>query len=98
LTAEKATMRNGVMGRRGRGHAARLVLSIEEAAGALSISRDSFERHVMAELRLVRIGRRLLVPVDELERWIEREMAMPLVAELSTRASERPLVEADGAE
>ena len=55
------------------------------------VSRDSFERHVMAELHLVRIGRRLLVPTRELERWIEREMAIPLVAELSRRATGAPV-------
>jgi excisionase family DNA binding protein len=68
----------------------RLALSVEEAAEALGVSRDSFERHVLAELRLVRIGRRLLVPTGELERWIECEMAIPLVAELSRPRTERP--------
>lgn len=70
----------------------RLALSVEEAAEALGVSRDSFERHVMAELRLVRIGRRLLVPTRELERWVEREMAIPLVAELSGRRARRPFL------
>ena len=97
LTAERATTRDGAIGQRGR-KAARLVLSIEEAADALSISRDSFERHVIGDLRLVRVGRRLLVPVAELERWIEREMAMPLVAELSPGATGRALVRAHRAE
>jgi excisionase family DNA binding protein len=76
----------------------RIALSVEEAAEALGVSRDSFERHVMAELRLVRIGRRLLVPTRELERWIEREMAIPLVAELSHPRTERPLFGEHGAE
>lgn len=76
----------------------RLVLSIDEAANALSVSRDSFERHVMAELRLVRVGRRLLVPVQELEHWIEREMAIPLVAELSDLRARRRVVEDTRAE
>jgi excisionase family DNA binding protein len=75
-----------------------LVLSIDQAADALAISRDSFERHVMADLRLVRIGRRLLVPVHELERWIEHEMAIPLVAELSTRATKHAFAGGRGAE
>ena len=44
---------------------------------------DTFERHVLANLHLVRIGRRLLVPTAELERWVEGEMAIPLLAELS---------------
>lgn len=52
-----------------------LALSVEEAALALSISRDSFERHVAPHLRLLPVGRRLVVPVQELERWIERRSA-----------------------
>ena len=86
------------MGQRVRNAVVPLVLSIDQAADALAISRDSFERHVMADLRLVRIGRRLLVPLHELERWIEHEMAIPLVAELSTSTSQRAFVEGRGAE
>lgn len=67
-----------------------LALSIEDAARVLSVSRDSFERHVMKDLRLVRVGRRLLVPVRELDNWLEQHAAIPLVAELSTRRSGRP--------
>ena len=74
------------------------MLSIDQAADALAISRDSFERHVMADLRLIRVGRRLLVQVHELERWVEGEMAIPLVAELSTRATNHALVGGGGAE
>ncbi len=64
----------------------RIALTVAEAAETLGVSRDTFERHVMPELSLVRVGRRLLVPKKELERWIDREMAMPLVAELSPAA------------
>jgi hypothetical protein len=39
----------------------RLALSMQEAAEALGVSRDSFERHIIAELHLVRIGRRGLL-------------------------------------
>lgn len=67
-----------------------LALSIQDAARVLSVSRDTFERHVMSELRLVRIGRRLLVPVRELDNWLDRRAAIPLVAELSTRRSHPP--------
>ena len=74
-----------------------LAVSIEEAASALSISRDSFERHVMPHLRLLRVGRRLLVPMCELDRWIEREMAIPLVAELSLPSTRRSFLGANGA-
>jgi hypothetical protein len=48
----------------------RLALSREEAAAALGMSLDSFERHVQPTLRLVRLGRMRLVPVGELDRWL----------------------------
>jgi len=46
-----------------------IALSKPEAAAALSMSVDSFERHVMADVRCVRRGRLRLFPVAELERW-----------------------------
>ena len=61
----------------------KMALSIEEAAATLSLSRDTFERHVVPQLRVVRVGRRLLVPVRELEQWLEQEAAEPLLAELA---------------
>jgi excisionase family DNA binding protein len=61
----------------------KLVLSVEDAAAALSISRDTFERYVIAELRLIRLGRRLLVPVPELERWVDEHTGTPLIADLA---------------
>jgi excisionase family DNA binding protein len=56
----------------------RLALTPDEAARALSMSRDSFDRHVRHELRLVRRGRLVLIPVRELERWVERSAALTL--------------------
>ena len=49
----------------------RLALSKTEAATALGVSVDFLEEHVMHELRIVRRGRRRLIPVIELTRWIE---------------------------
>jgi excisionase family DNA binding protein len=49
----------------------RLALSKCEAADALGVSVDFLEEHVMHELRVVRRGRRRLIPVAELERWLE---------------------------
>lgn len=49
----------------------RLALSREEAAASLGMSLDSFERHVQPTLRMIRLGRMRLVPVTELERWLE---------------------------
>jgi len=50
----------------------RLALSIEEACEALGVSWDFWREHVAADVRIVRCGRRKLVPVTELERWLER--------------------------
>lgn len=47
----------------------RVALSRQEAAVALGMSLDSFERHVQPELRLIRRGKLRLVPIAELERW-----------------------------
>jgi hypothetical protein len=47
----------------------RLVLTREEAAAAVGMSLDSFERYVQPHVRLLRLGRLRLVPVRELERW-----------------------------
>lgn len=49
----------------------RVTLTRLEAAAALGIGLDSFERHVQPELRLIRRGRLVLVPVAELERWAD---------------------------
>jgi len=51
----------------------RVTLSREEAASALGMSLDSFERHVQPDLRIVRCGRLRLVPVAELDRWAREE-------------------------
>jgi excisionase family DNA binding protein len=76
LVVEDGTMR--------RSRDGRLMLSIDDAARVLSVSRDSFERHVMGEIRVVRVGRRLLVPMRELEAWVERTSAITLVGEVSS--------------
>ena len=49
----------------------RITLSPDEAAQALGISRDYFDAHVRPELRIIRRGRRRLVPVAELQRWAD---------------------------
>ncbi len=50
----------------------RLALSPDEAAAVLGVSRDFFDQHVIDELRVVRRGRRILIPLAELERWLDR--------------------------
>ena len=51
----------------------RVALTREEAAAALGMSLDSFERYVQPSLRMIRRGRLRLVPVSELTLWAERE-------------------------
>lgn len=48
----------------------RLLLRKLEAAEACAMSVDSFDRYVLPEVRVVRRGSLVLVPVAELERWI----------------------------
>jgi excisionase family DNA binding protein len=59
----------------------RLALSKHEAADALGVSIDFLEEHVMHELRIVRRGRRRLIPVRELERWLEENALRTLDSE-----------------
>jgi excisionase family DNA binding protein len=55
-----------------------LALSPEAAAESLGVSRDHFDKHILPELRVTRPGRRILIPVVELERWLERTAALTL--------------------
>ncbi len=56
----------------------RLALKRDEAAQALGMSLDSFERHVQPHVRLVRRGKLRLVPVTELQRWLDHNAALVL--------------------
>jgi len=47
-----------------------IALTPPEAAAAIGIGEDFFTEHVRPELRLIRRGRKVLVPVAELERWV----------------------------
>jgi hypothetical protein len=49
----------------------RVALTRTEAAAALGMSLDSFERHVQPDLRLIRRGKLRLVAVAELARWAD---------------------------
>ena len=53
----------------------RLGYSPAEAAESLGVSRDYFDEHVMPRVRVVREGRRIIVPVRELERWLDEHSA-----------------------
>jgi hypothetical protein len=49
----------------------RLGLTVAEAASAVGMSESSFKRHVQPELRIVRRGSLRIIPVPEIERWLE---------------------------
>jgi excisionase family DNA binding protein len=50
----------------------------QEAADSLGISLDTFERYIQPELRVLRIGRKVLVPMVELDAWIDKNAALTL--------------------
>lgn len=50
----------------------RLALSRDEAAAAIGVSRDHFDRHVLPHIRTKAIGRRVVVPVRELEQYLAK--------------------------
>ena len=66
---------NGLQGTTGT---LRLALSPTEAAAALGVSRDFLDQHVLPELRVVRRGRRRLIPVRELDRWLNEHATTTL--------------------
>jgi hypothetical protein len=43
------------------------------------VSRDYLDEHVIGELRVVRRGRRILIALAELERWLDRAAARATV-------------------
>lgn len=47
----------------------RIALTPPEAAAAIGVGPDFFDETVAPELRLIRRGRKRLIPVTELERW-----------------------------
>lgn len=51
----------------------RLAFSKDEAAASLGVSVDFLEEHVLPSLRVVYAGRRRLIPLRELERWLDEQ-------------------------
>ena len=66
--------------RRRRTDDSRLAMTRAEAAHSLGVSINSFERHVQPELRIVRRGKLRLIPVSEIERWLEENAERTLGA------------------
>jgi excisionase family DNA binding protein len=52
--------------------------SADEAAASIGVGRTFFYEQVLPELRVVRRGRKRLIPVKELERWLDRNAATVL--------------------
>jgi excisionase family DNA binding protein len=50
----------------------RTALTINEACESLGVGWDLFHESIEPELRVVRIGRRKLIPVSELQAWLDR--------------------------
>lgn len=59
----------------------KLALSISEACEALGVGWDLWHEQIEPEIRLVRLGRRKLVPISELHAWLERHAARALEKE-----------------
>lgn len=47
----------------------RVALTLDEAAAALKVSRDHFDRHIRPEVKLIGQGRVKRVSVREVQRW-----------------------------
>ena len=63
LIAAVAQLREEIGAKNGNGHREpKLALTKTEAAEALAVSVDFLEQHILHELRLIRRGRRILIP------------------------------------
>lgn len=76
--AVKRAGNRGLAGAREIGRVPRVALTRAEAASALGISVDSFERYVQPEVRVIRRGRMRLIPLGDLERWADENAALTL--------------------
>lgn len=61
----------------------RVALTPREAAASMGVGEDFFTKHVRPELRLIRRGRKVLVPLPEVERWIAANADDPIIKEVS---------------
>lgn len=56
----------------------RLALEIREACQVIGCSWDWWHEHVAGEVRVVRRGRKTLVPVTELQAWLDQNATRAL--------------------
>ena len=66
----------------------RLGLTVEEAAKAVGMSESSFKRHVQPELRIVRRGSLRIIPVPEIERWLDGNASLAGPASAASRMAQ----------
>lgn len=60
----------------------RIALTPSEAAAAIGVGPDFFDANVAPQLRLIRRGRKRLIPVRELERWVAENAEAPMAEQL----------------
>ena len=56
--------------------AERLVYTIPEAAETLAISERSFRRHVLPNIKVLRVQGSVRIPVAELSTWVEQNATL----------------------
>lgn len=61
----------------------RFALTPPEAAAAIGVGPDFFDTNVAPHLRLIRRGRKRLVPVTELERWVAENAELSATEQIS---------------
>jgi excisionase family DNA binding protein len=60
----------------------RVTLTPPEAAAALGVGATFFDSEIAPELRLIRRGRKRLIPLTELERWATENAERPMTEEI----------------
>lgn len=68
----------------------RLALQRKEAAEALGVSGDTFDRHIRPQLRCVYVGDLRLWPTTEIESWLERSAVASPEIENAPATLKRP--------
>jgi hypothetical protein len=58
---------------------------VEEAAKAVGMSESSFKRHVQPELRIVRRGNLRIIPIREIEKWLEGNATLAATTKAASR-------------
>lgn len=60
----------------------RFALTPAEAAASLGVGPDFFDANVRPHLRLIRRGRKVLVPTGEIERWVGEHAERPVAEDV----------------